>query len=260
MTAVITLLTDWGHTDHYVASVKAALLRYAPGIQIVDISHEIRHFDIRHAAFVMGNVWRAFPQGSVHIIGIDSIESDLHPHVAVQCEGHYFVGADNGLISLLINEKPEAVVHLQVMQDTGYFTFPARDRFAKVAAHLALGKAIGELGSPADGLRTKSLMQPLFDGKLIHGRVMHIDSYQNVFVNISQELATQCFGKQAVWVKFRREKPLGMVKAYADVAEGDVCVLFASNGNLQIAINRGKAASMLGLQMDSEVTMGAGND
>jgi S-adenosylmethionine hydrolase len=249
---IITLLSDWGLTDHYVASVKGAILSQIPEAVIIDISHNIRLFDVKHAAFVMRNAWPAFPAGTIHIIGVDSVESEKHPHVIVKSEGHYFIGADTGLLSLILNQEPEIIILTSIIQDSGCFTFPTRDRFVKIAALLAKGTAIEELGSRLPALNIKTLMQPDFDRKAIHGKVMHIDHYENVFINITDAYIRECFDKKAVHVICKKDI-IQFVKAYGDVREGDSCALIASNGYLQIAVNRGKAASMLGLAIDNEV-------
>ena len=249
---IITLLSDWGLTDHYVASVKGAILSRIPDAVIVDISHNIRLFDIKHASFVMRNAWHTFPVGTIHIIGVDSIESDKHPHVIVKSEGHYFIGADTGLISLILNDKPEQIISISVNQDSGYYTFPARDRFVKVATLLATGTPMGELGETLASLNPKTLLQPDFDGKVIYGKVMHIDHYENVFVNITDRFVKECMGKNPYSITYKKEK-IPLVKAYGDVREGYTCALFASNGFLQIAVNRGRAASLLGVTMDNDV-------
>jgi S-adenosylmethionine hydrolase len=256
---IITLLSDWGLTDHYVASVKGAILSRLPDAVIVDISHSIRLFDIKHASFVMRNAWRSFPEGTIHILGIDSIESDKHPHIIVKSEGHYFIGADTGLISIILNEKPEKIISISVNQDSGYFTFPARDRFVKVAAMLAQGTSMDELGEPLQSLNTKTLLQPDFDGKTIYGKVMHIDNYDNIFVNITDRFVRECMGKNTYQVVCKKEV-IPVVKAYGDLREGYICALFASNGFLQIAVNRGKAASLLGVSVDSEVLVVLGGE
>ncbi len=249
---IITLLSDWGLADHYVASVKGAILSRIPDAVIVDISHNIRLFDIKHASFVMRNAWHNFPEGTIHIIGVDSIESDKHPHVIVKSEGHYFIGADTGLLSIILNEKPEKIIAISVNQDSGYFTFPSRDRFIKVAALLAKGTSMDELGEPLTSLTLKTLLQPDFDGKTIYGKVMHIDNYENVFVNITDRFVNECMGKNTYRIVCKKEV-IPRVKAYDDLREGSNCALYASNGYLQIAVNRGKAASLLGLSIDSEV-------
>jgi S-adenosylmethionine hydrolase len=249
---IITLLSDWGLTDHYVASVKGAILSRVPEAVIVDISHNIRLFDIKHASFVMRNAWHNFPEGTIHIIGVDSIESDKHPHIIVKSEGHYFIGADTGLISIILNEKPEKIIAISVTQDSGYFTFPARDRFVKVATLLAKGANMDELGEPLLSLNTKTLLQPDFDGKTIYGKVMHIDNYENIFVNITDKYIRECLGKSPFQVICKKDT-IPIVKAYGDVREGFTCALFASNSYLQIAVNRGRAASLLGMSIDNDV-------
>jgi len=206
----------------------------------------------------MRNAWSCFPEGTIHIIGVDSIESDKHPHVIVKSEGHYFIGADTGLLALILNQKPEKIVSISVTQDSGYFTFPTRDRFVKVASMLAGGTDMDELGEPLETLNPKSLLQPDFDGKVIYGKVMHIDHYENVFLNITEKYIRECLGKKSFHVICKKDV-IPLVKAYGDVREGYTCALFASNGYLQIAVNRGKAASLLGLLIDNDVTVLAGN-
>jgi S-adenosylmethionine hydrolase len=249
---IITLLSDWGLADHYVASVKGAILSRVPAAVIVDISHNIRLFDIKHSSFVMRNSWRSFPAGTIHIIGVDSIESDKHPHVIVKSEDHYFIGADTGLISIILDQKPEKIISISVTQDSGYFTFPSRDRFVKVAAMLANGTPMDELGEPLESLNPKTLLQPHFDGKNIVGNVMHIDNYENVYVNISDRFVRECLGKKPFRVICKKDI-FPLVKAYGDVREGSHCALFASNGLLQLAVNRGKVASLQGISIDNEV-------
>ena len=256
---IITLLSDWGLADHYVASVKGAILSRIPDAIIVDISHNIKVFDVKHASFVMRNAWPSFPEGTIHIIGVDSVESEKHPHVIVKSEGHYFIGADTGLLSLILNREPEMIILTSVIQDSSCFTFPTRDRFVKIAAMLAQGTAIEELGSRLPSLNVKTLLQPNFDRKAIRGKVMHIDHYENVFINITDTYIRECFDKKAIQIIYKKDT-IKLVRAYGDVREGESCALIASNGYLQIAVNRGKAASMLGLAMDNEVFVVLDND
>lgn len=254
---VITLTSDWGLTDHYVAAVKGAILSRLPEAVIVDISHQIRHFDIKHASFVVRNAYRQFPAGSIHIVAIDTEESLRHPHIVVKADGHYFIGADNGLFSLILEKEPERIVVLQVPQDTGYFTFPSRDRFAKVACHLASGKSMDELGEPAATLLKKLHIHATIEKGMIRGRVIYIDSYENVFVNITEQQFRDTVGNRPFTINFRRPdyNIREIVKAYGDVPEVEMCALFSSSGYLQIAVNRGKASSLLGLTLDSAVNV-----
>jgi S-adenosylmethionine hydrolase len=179
--------------------------------------------------------------------------------VIVKSAGHYFIGADTGLISIILDEKPEKIISISVNQDSGYFTFPSRDRFVKVATMLAKGASMDELGEPLDSLNPKTLLQPHFDGKTIYGNVMHIDNYENVYVNITDRFVRDSLGKNAYRVICKKDI-FPLVKAYGDVREGNLCALFASNGFLQLAVNRGKAASLQGISIDNEVLVVLGEE
>jgi S-adenosyl-L-methionine hydrolase (adenosine-forming) len=254
---VITLTSDWGLTDHYVGAVKGAILSRLPDAVIVDISHQIKHFDIRYAAFIIRNAYPNFPIGTIHIIAVDSIESDNQPHIIVKAKGHYFIGADSGLFSLILDEKPDLIVALSVLQDTGYFTFPARDRFAKAACHLAEGKDISDLGEALPTLVAKLPMRAIFEKGIIKGRVMYIDSYENVYLNITEKEFREAVGNKPFTIQLKRSGYTidKIVKAYGDVSEAEMCALFSTTGYLEIALNRGKASSLLNLHMDTEVNV-----
>lgn len=252
---IITLTSDWGLRDYYIGAVKGTILRQLPEATIIDISHLVSPFDLKQASFIVGNAYHYFPEGTVHILSLDSIESISRPHVALKAEGHYFVGADNGIFSLFLQQPPEIIVGLNIMQDTGYFTFPTRDRFVKAACHLASGHAIEELGDILPGLMQKYLYQPMVNDSEIKGKAIQIDAYGNIFTNISQKL----FLNTALKRKFSLivKRPSYMINkirnAYDEVPEGEMLALFASNGYLQIAINRGRASSLLGVEVDDDI-------
>ena len=254
---IITLTSDWGLRDHYVGAVKGAILRHLPEVTIVDISHLVSPFDLKQASFIVGNAYHYFPEGTIHILAVDSIESTSRPHVALKADGHYFVGADNGIFSLFLRKPPEVIVGLTIMQDTGYFTFPTRDRFVKAACHLAAGNAIEELGEVISGLTQKFLYQPVVNDSDIQGKVVHIDAYGNIFTNISKELFlnTAIKRKFSLIVKRPGYAINKIRKAYDEVPEGEMLALFSSNGFLQIAINRGRASSLLGVEVDDYVVV-----
>jgi S-adenosyl-L-methionine hydrolase (adenosine-forming) len=254
---IITLTSDWGNSDHFAAAVKGAILKRIPDARIVDVTHEIRHYDILQASFVIRETYPHFPEGTIHIVAIDSIESLKQPHVVVKANGHYFIGADNGLFSLILDNSPEKIIILQIPQDTGYFTFPERDRFAKAACHLADGKLMDELGEVAPALNTKLHMRAIVDKEMIKGRVMYVDAYENAYVNITEKEFREQVGNKPFTINFRRPDYLihKIVKAYGDVNEIEMCALFSTSGFLQIAVNRGKASTLLGLVMDTPVNV-----
>jgi len=252
---IITLTSDWGLRDHYLGSVKGAILRLLPDATIVDISHQVPVFDLKQASFIIRNAYHYFPKGTIHIVAVDSVESSDRPHVALKADGHYFIGADNGIFTLFLDKAPEIIVELKIMQDSGYFTFPTRDRFVKAACHLAAGGSIEELGDITSSLTEKFLFQPVTSESMIQGKVIYIDRYGNVFTNISKELFLNIGGKRDfnLIVKRSSNSIKQIREAYDDVHEGEMLALFASNGYLQIAINRGSANTLLGIKIDDTV-------
>jgi S-adenosylmethionine hydrolase len=254
---VITLTSDWGTKDHFLASVKGAILRRLPGAVIIDITHEIRHFDIKQASFVVREAYKQFPEGSIHMVSIDSIESIKQSHIVLKANGHYFIGADNGLFSLILDEAPEQIVILGTPQDTGYFTFPERDRFAKAACHLAEGKEMVELGEITTRLNVKLHMKAIVEKNLIKGRVMYVDAYENAYINITEQEFRENVGNRPFSINFKRPDYLinKIVQAYEDVNEVEMCALFSTSGFLQIAVNKGRASSLLGLVLDTPVNV-----
>lgn len=252
---IITLTSDWGIKDHYLGSVKGAIYRQIPEAQVVDISHSVPAFDMNQAAFIIRNFYRCFPEGTIHIIGINSEASIESPHTLILHEGHYFIGADNGIFSLIFDEIPGTIIELDIPQDSDYFTFPSRDVFAKVACHIALGKPINELGHPKKSILKRIPFSPVIDGDLIKGKVIYIDNYENVFTNITESFFKSVVKNRKFVIMFRSAayRITAISKSYKDVVEGEMVALFSTSGHLEIAINQGKASSLLGLKMDQPV-------
>ncbi len=253
--AIITLTSDWGLKDFYVASVKGFILQQLPNATIIDISHQITTYDIFHTYFVLKNSYYNFPKGSIHIIGVNTEASIQTPHIVMLYDGHYFVGADNGIFSLLCNDEAEKIVELEVIQDSNYFTFSSRDVFAKVACMIAKGEKIEKLGIVKKNLNKKNYLTPLVDGKTIRGSIMYIDNYNNAITNIPEKLFKQVGKNKPFEIVFKTPgyEINQISKSYSDVAVGDKLALFGTTGLLEIAINQDKAASLLGLGINDTV-------
>jgi len=185
--SIVTLTTDFGWKDHYVGAVKGALLRELPNLNIVDISHGIDPFNILQGAYILKYAYREFPLGTVHLIGIDSEWSKNKPHLAIEANGHFFIGADTGIFNLLFAENEvSGIVELSGNDKTR--SFPSRDVFASAACHLARGKSISALGVAVDGYRKSSSWNPVVEGgKRIKGMVIYVDRYGNLVSNISRK-------------------------------------------------------------------------
>lgn len=248
--AIITLTTDLGDKDFYAAALKGSLLSLLPTVNIVDITHNISAFNIPQAAFVLKNAFPYFPKGSVHLIGIDSVYSEQTQYLAVKYKGHFFIGSDNGIFSLLFNGEPEEIVELNIMQDLKFLHFPLTDIFAKAACHLANHGDLKEIGIPVDSLKQKMNLHPVIEKDVIKGSVIYIDSFQNVITNISKELFTKVQQNRGFTLYFKRNETISHLSwHYNEVPEGEKLCLFGISNHLEIAINKGKASGLLGLQM-----------
>jgi len=151
--AIITLTTDFGHKDHFVAAIKGAILKQVETATIVDISHEVSPFNIQECAYLLKNVYQSFPKGTIHIIGIDAEWSPENEHIAVMIHGHYFIGADNGVVSLIAKgEKPEKITQINLPHGQPT-SFPVLEIFVKVAAHLARGGTLEVVSKPFNALK-----------------------------------------------------------------------------------------------------------
>ena len=184
--SIITLISDLGNKDYYLPSLKANILSQIDNINIVDISHEIDHFNILQGALVLKNCFRDFPRETVHIIAIDDELSIDNDHVAVYAHGHYFIGADNGFFSVLLDDfKPDKIVSLNINQKTDYLTFASRDVFVTAACHIKRGGTLELIGKEIDDFRVKkNLLNPVIESNIIKGVVTYIDNYGNVITNI----------------------------------------------------------------------------
>ena len=247
---IITLTTDLGHTDFYQAALKGSLLSLYPTVNIIDISHEIPSFDIQQAAFILKNAYKYFPEKTVHLIGIDSVYNKDTRYLAIKHNGYYFVGTDNGIFSLLFDDSPEEIVELTVMQDLKFLHFPLTDIFAKAAVYLAKGGKLSDIGSPIQEIKKRVVIQPIIDKNTIRGSVIYVDGFQNVITNITRELFTEVQDNRTFTLHFKRNETIKQLSwHYNEVAEGEKLCLFGISNHLEIAINKGNASGLLGLQM-----------
>ena len=244
--AIITLTSDWGTRDYYAAAVKGTILSRLPNATIVDVTHEIEPFNVSEAGFTLKNCYRSFPPGTIHIIAVDTIESTECPHVVVKAEGQYFISTDNGIFSHILDGKYEEAVCIDVMQDSDFFTFATRDRFAKVAVMIANGEPLSNIGAPRERLNPDNT---------IEGVVMHIDSYDNLITNISRELFEQeRRGRDfTIMVKGDLYTVDEISDSYLDVDVVDLVAIFGTHGYLELALNKAKLASLCGIELKSTI-------
>ena len=257
--AIITLTSDWGLKDHYAGAVKGVILSKMPDARIVDISHTIPPFEIEQAAFVVRNSYQNFPEGTIHILGINTEESDKFAHTVVEVDRQYFIGTDNGIFSLIFDRKPDKIVELTISQDSDFFTFSTRDRFVKAAVHLAQGGKVEDLGNVKETIVEKILLKPVFDSDVVKGHVMYIDTYENIITNITEAFFREARRNRKFSIIFRSYEITKISRSYTDVAPGEILALFDSNGHLEIAMNQGNAAGLLGLEVKDMIRIEFGS-
>lgn len=271
---IITLTTDFGLKDHFVGAVKGHIYRELPEGTIVDISHQVSPFHIQECAYILKNAYRAFPDGSIHIVGVDSEKTAENTHVAVLVDKHYFITADNGVISLITEEvKPEKVVEINLPNLTQN-AFPVLNVFVPVACHLARGGTLEVIGKPFGEIRSIKELTPSVsnNGNTLLGSVLYIDNYGNVVSNIHKSLF-EAYRKGRRFTLEARNKKLSEIHGkYSDIVNfglergqrrgaGDLLALFNSSGYIELAIYKsnlntvGGAASLLGLDYRDSIVV-----
>lgn len=248
---VITLTTDFGEVDYYSGAVKAAILSVNPQQTIVDISHKIEQFDLAHGAFVARSVFRDFPEGSIHIVAVDSHGNHGNAYLGVSLNQHYFLLTDHGILGLISDDIPDLVVRLN--QDKDHSIFPAKEIMAPAAAQLANGTALEQLGTPTDDYKRMIGRHLRANKQQILGHVVRVNHYGNLISNISREVFCELSKGKRYQIIIGRESFRRIHDTINETGSGDCFLIFNSLGLLEIGINKGNASELLGLRFDSPV-------
>ena len=272
--SIITLTTDFGIKDHFIANIKGAILTEIPEVNIVDISHQISPFNILEAAYIVQNSYRSFPLGTIHIIGVDSELNPENKHLVVKFEGQYFICADNGIMSMAcLNIEPEKIVEINI-HDKLISNFSVLDVFVKVACHISRGGKLEVIGKGISKIKTVKNLTPFINESKnqIIGNVIYIDNYGNVITNITKSFFREVSKSREFEISVRNYKFKKIHSKYSDIVnfsideskrnnDGQALAIFNSSLNLEIAIyksnpvNFGTAASLMGLNILDTVTV-----
>jgi S-adenosylmethionine hydrolase len=271
---IITLTTDFGEKDHFVGGVKGAIYTELQEVRIVDISHSISPFHLTEAAYIIQNAYKSFPQGTIHIIGIDSGLTPENKHVAVFLDGHYFICANNGIISMLASEiKPEKIVEINI-HDRVQSNFPVLDVFVKVACHIARGGTLEVIGKSISNIKELTGIRPVVnpESSQIIGNVIYIDNYGNVVSNITRSLFDEIGKGRDFKIMARTATFSEVFSNYSDAInfelppekreeDGKKLALWNSGEYLELAIYKsnpstvGSASSLFGLEYRDTITV-----
>ncbi len=249
--SIVTLTTDFGSKDYYVGVIKGAMLCENPRLNIVDITHNINNYDIVQASYVLKNAYDSFPKGTIHLVSVNNYYSKHKRFVAIEYDGYYFIGPDNGVFSLMFEDAPKSIFELDFIENSN---FPLKDIFSKSVAHIVSDLPFYEIGAPLEDITQRITLQPVISKSQIRGSIIHIDNYENAIVNITKDLFDRVRQKRKFSLFFKRYDPITKLsQQYYDEQVGETLCLFNSAGYLEIAVNMGKAKSLLGLKIDDTV-------
>ncbi|MEO8493940.1 MAG: SAM-dependent chlorinase/fluorinase [Planctomycetota bacterium] len=256
--AIITLTTDFGTADTYVAQMKGVILSINPAATIVDVTHEIPPQDVTRGSIALGEMWQAFPAGTIHVAVVDPGVGTSRGILSAECEGRLFVAPNNGLLSQVLQQKPPS--EIVELQDRTYWralisdTFHGRDIMAPVAAHLSLGVRLGRLGPPATDVKTIDFAVPRFEERQLIGQVIGIDRFGNLITNIELAHLRQ-IPTTEINVCFKQQQVSGISRTYGEHPVGALIALPGSQGHLELAIVGGSASVELGAKISDAVLL-----
>jgi S-adenosylmethionine hydrolase len=248
---LLTLTTDWGLRDHYLAAFKGELLRRIPTIQIIDISHEVSKFNSMQAAFIVQNSFQKFPEGSIHFISVSGNENGniKNPHVIIHANGHYLIGEDNGVFSLILGDSEKEIIRLPLVSEAE--RNEVLTEYYHSIKRMCDGDDFRQLGTPDSKLVESYFAFPTVDNQFIRGTIIYIDSFGNAVINIKKDLFDKERKGRSFTIFLRKSsydiKQISQV--YHDVDIGEIVALFNQDGFLEIALNRDAASKLLGLKL-----------
>jgi len=252
---VVTLTTDWGIRDHYAAAFKGRLLSHIPGVQVVDISHSISPFDVLQASYILQNAYHHFPQGTIHYSGIKGKANTPPELLIVECEGHFFVGTDSGLFSLVLGDKPKKIF---VMAGNSHFNTATWGLLVlDCLKRLSQNEQPSGFAEERAGISQVFYPQPMVNADSIRATVIFVDEFENLVLNVNEELFERTRSQRGFHIEMKRvSPPVSKISHwYSEVEEGELLALFNRDGYLEIALNRSNASGLLGIQLYDTVTI-----
>ena len=272
--SIVSLTTDFGLKDYFVAAIKAELYQEISGVNIIDITHQVSPFNHTEAAYILKNASKAFPKGSIHIIGVDSEFTPENTHVVMLLDGHFFIGANNGVLSLIKEERtPEKIVEINIHNNINS-SFPVLDVFVKVAGHISRKGNLDVIGKKIDSLKEVTDVRPVINSSedQIIGSVIYIDNFGNVITNITKKIFGEYQKGRTFSISAKSVKFSEIHNSYTEAInfstpkenrdeDGKKIALFNDAGHLELSIYKsnpqtvGSAHSLFGIEFRDSITI-----
>ncbi|MEO6683171.1 MAG: SAM-dependent chlorinase/fluorinase [Ginsengibacter sp.] len=247
--ALITLTSDIGRQDYLTGAVKGKLLQINESFRIIDITHEVTPFNYPQASYICRNAINNFPPNTFHIILVNLFDKKQNHLLFIEHNGQYIGCADNGLITMILEETPQKVVALPIKSSEQKNTLNCTKLFGMAYEQILNGKRIEEVGDDSVSIEVKNPFRPLLGAKFIEGQIIFIDNFENVIVNITKEEFEEQRRGRSFKIVFKRDEVIDKIsETYADVNESEKVAIFNSANYLEIAINKGNAAGLFGLE------------
>lgn len=247
--ALLTLTSDIGQHDYLVGAVKGQLMQINPSFTILDISHDLSPFNYPQAAYVCRNAIRHFPPFTYHLILVNMFEKRPDQLLLAYHNDQYLLCADNGLLTMILEGRPEMTIGLPLDKTSIKNTLYCTGVMGRAIQELTNGSGLLDIGTPDPPFTEKNHLRPVFGDNWIEGQIIFIDHFENVIVNITREEFEERRKGRSFRIVFKRDEVIDKIsETYADAAEGEKLALFNSAGYLEIAIQKGNAAGLFGLQ------------
>ncbi len=246
--ALVTLTSDIGQQDYLVGAVKGRLLQINPAFNLIDISHSISPFNYPQAAYICRNALKHFPAHTYHLLLVNLFEKKPEQLLLAFHNDQYLLCADNGLLTMVLEDKPEIVIGLPLEKDAIKNTLYCIQKMGEAIQQLQSGKRLRDIGIPDVTYIEKNPLRPTFGGDWIEGQIIFIDHFEKIIVNITREQFEEQRKGRHFRIVFKRDEVIDRIsETYADVPEGEKLASFNAAGYLEIAINKGNAAGLFGL-------------
>jgi S-adenosylmethionine hydrolase len=247
--ALITLTSDIGRQDFLTGAVKGQLLQINNQFTIIDISHELSPFNYPQAAYVCRNAIKNFSPKTFHIVMVNLFDKRPGHLLFIEHNNQYIGCADNGLITMILEESPQRVAALPLSPSEQKNTLYCARVFASAYQEILDGKSFDEIGDTNVSIEEKNPLRPLLGEKFIEGQIIFIDNFENVIINITKDEFEEQRRGRSFKIVFKRDEIIEKISdTYADVSESEKLALFNSANYLEIAINKGNAAGLFGLE------------